>query len=235
MRSLTRSLKSLAGRARDHARALAGRDKHRYLRSCRGIIHVGANLGQERQIYAAYGLRVLWIEPIPQIFDRLTANLAGYPDQRAIKALITDKDGEILTLHVANNDGASSSIFDLHQHKDVWPEVAYVGDLRLPTATLVTALRSASIDWTQYDALVMDTQGSELLVLKGASEILPGIAYIVTEAADFEAYKDATTLIELEGFLAPLGFKLASKRKFAERAGGGAYYDVLFKRTPARS
>ena len=32
------------------------------------------------------------------------------------------------------------------------------------------------VDITRYDALVMDTQGSELPVLKGAQSLLPGFA-----------------------------------------------------------
>ena len=36
-----------------------------YLRKVDGIVHVGANVGQDRDLYASYGLDVLWIEPSP--------------------------------------------------------------------------------------------------------------------------------------------------------------------------
>jgi FkbM family methyltransferase len=92
-----------------------------FLRSYSGVIHVGANSGQERTLYAQHGLNVVWIEPIPEVYAALTDNIVGYPRQTAINALITDKDGETYTLHVANNEGASSSILDLHDHRDIWP------------------------------------------------------------------------------------------------------------------
>ena len=44
---------------------------------------------------------------------------------------------------------------------------------------------------SKYDALVLDTQGSELLVLKGAAGLLPNIKYVQAEVADFESYSGA--------------------------------------------
>ncbi len=62
---------------------------HSYLKRVTGIIHVGANLGQERELYAKYKLKVLWIEPLPHIFEKLRENIRGFPDQIAINHLIT--------------------------------------------------------------------------------------------------------------------------------------------------
>jgi FkbM family methyltransferase len=75
-----------------------------------GVVHVGANLGQEREVYAALGLDVVWIEPIPEIFAQLKENVQGFPNQLAIEALVTDIDDKEYVFHIANNDGASSSI-----------------------------------------------------------------------------------------------------------------------------
>jgi hypothetical protein len=96
--------------------------------------------------------------------------------------------------------------------------------------TLPAALHKAGIDPQGYDALVMDTQGSELLVLRGAASMLRSFKSIKTEAADFEAYKGGTTVSELVGFLRPFGFRLRRKDQFATRTAGGAYYDILFIR-----
>ncbi len=201
-----------------------------FLRSCSGVIHVGANSGQERELYARYGLNVVWIEPIPEVYVALADNIVGYPSQTAINALITDKDGETYTLHVANNEGASSSILDLHDHRDIWPDVHYVRDIVVFSATLPAALHRAGVSLRDYDALVMDTQGSELLVLRGAAPMLRGFKWIKTEAADFEAYKGCTTVSELVDYLRPFGFRLHHKDQFATRTAGGAYFDILFKR-----
>ncbi len=208
----------------------SGEDADHYLTKCRGVIHVGANTGQERDIYHRHGLNVIWVEPIPEVYDALVAHIAEHPRQRAIRALVTDRDGEIKVLNVANNGGASSSILDLHDHKDIWPSVHYVGKVECVSKTLVTILAEAGIDPAEYDALVMDTQGSELLVLKGAEPWLHHFKYIKTEAADFEAYRGCVQLDELVAFLTARGFRVRRKDRFAKRSEGGAYFDLLLDR-----
>lgn len=91
--------------------------EHSYLRHVRGVVHVGANTGQERDLYAAFGLRVAWIEPIPEVFERLQSNIASFPKRRAYNYLASDRDGDEYTLNVADNEGASSSIFDFSRTK----------------------------------------------------------------------------------------------------------------------
>jgi FkbM family methyltransferase len=144
----------------------------RYLASCSGVIHVGGNSGQERELYAQHQLPVVWIEPLHDQFEALKSNIRGLANQVAIKALITDRDNDLHVLHVSNNDGQSSSILALNLHKDVWPNVHYVNDVEMKSSTLPTALNTAGIDFVSFDALVLDTQGSELLVLRGAAPIL---------------------------------------------------------------
>ena len=82
-------------------KALFTRNPDRFLKKVTGLIHVGANSGQERNLYQKHGLRVIWIEPIPEVFQKLTANLNGYPAQRAFQYLVTDKDDSECTFHIA--------------------------------------------------------------------------------------------------------------------------------------
>lgn len=201
-----------------------------YLSSCSGVIHVGGSTGQERDLYAAKGLRVVWIEPLPEQFKTLKSNIAGLADQIAINALVTDRDGEMRTLHVASNNGESSSIFDLSLHKDIWPDIRYVDDLKLRSSTLPSTLQKADIDGSRYDALVLDTQGSELMILHGAEPILRQFKYIKTEAADFEAYRGCATVDDIRSFLASRGYRLRRKDITARRPQGGSYFELLFHR-----
>ena len=198
--------------------------------SYKGVIHVGAHDGQERSLYSVNKLKVVWIEAIPDVFDVLQSRVESFPDQKALNALITDRNGERYTFHVSNNSGMSSSILELHQHKDIWPDVHYVRDISLTSVTLGTALERAGINPAEYDVLVMDTQGSELLVLKGGEDILSSFKYIKTEAADFDIYKGCTTVAELRAFLEPRGFRLIQQVEFARREEGGACFELLFAR-----
>ncbi|MCI0465842.1 MAG: FkbM family methyltransferase [Beijerinckiaceae bacterium] len=201
-----------------------------FLRRCKGVIHAGANAGQERDVYAQHGLPVVWIEALPAVFEELKANIAPYRDQIAIRALLTARDNETHIFRVANNSGQSSSILDLKYHKDIWPEVHFVDRLEMQSVTLPTALSSHNVDISRYDALVMDTQGSELLILQGSGALLEQFNFIKTEAAEFESYENCATAATLSEFLTPKGFRLAGREKFAEHPRLGAYYDLLFER-----
>lgn len=194
------------------------------------MIHAGANSGQERDIYASFGVRVVWIEPLPEIFEELETNISPYSDQLAIRALLGARDNEPQTFRVSNNEGLSSSILDLKYHKDIWPHVDFAGEIELRSVTLPSALASHNIDVFRYDALVIDTQGSELLILEGAGDLLKHITFIKTEAADFESYADCATVESLTRFAAGNGFRLVRQDKFAEHPSLGAYYDLLFAR-----
>jgi FkbM family methyltransferase len=154
-----------------------------FLGRCKVVIHVGANSGQEKDL----GLPVVWIEPLPAAFETLKANIAAYPKQVAIRALLAALDNETHVFRVSNNDGQSSSILDFKYHKDIWPDVHFVDQMILRSVTLQTALASNNIDISAYDALVMDTQDSELLIMQGAGDLLDHFAFIKTEAADFES------------------------------------------------
>ena len=203
-----------------------------FLRSCQRIVHVGANGGQERDLYNYYGLAVVWVEAIPAVFEHLLQNIHQFPKQSAIRALLADRPGNLIKFNIANNSGASSSMFELALHKDIWPEVDYVDQIELETETLDALLLYHHVDLAEIDAIVLDTQGSELLVLKGSQHLLRHISYVKVEAADFEAYKGGATVASIEQFLMGFSLRLVQKHEFARHPTGGGYYDLLFKRSP---
>jgi FkbM family methyltransferase len=201
-----------------------------FLRRISGVIHVGAHVGQECDIYYEHGLNVLWIEPIPRIFQTLSKAIRNYPRQSAASCLVADVDGKDCALHVSSNHGASSSILDLAAHKDIWPEISFTEQVPLKSITLSTLVKRENVDMARYDALVMDTQGAEMLVLKGASDILARFRFIKTEAADFEVYKGCCTVADLDAFLTARGFRRVRKKAFTRKPGVGACYDLVYSR-----
>jgi FkbM family methyltransferase len=168
-------------------------DPDRFLRNCRSVIHIGANDGGERDLYARYKLTVLWVEASPDIFQTLVSNLRDFPIQEAVNALVTDKAGESYEFHISNNLGASSSIFELKKHTKLWPDVTFTKSIRLKSTTPPALLRASGQTVTDFDALILDVQGAELLVIEGAGQVLDSIRFIKAEAADFESYREGCT------------------------------------------
>jgi len=201
-----------------------------FLSRVSGVVHVGANSGQERDIYDQFGLRVIWIEPIPWVFEKLLANIKPFPQQRAIQSLVTDRDGAEYQFHISNNDGKSSSILDLKHHADIWPAVNYRESIALKSTTLAALCEKERINPADYGALVMDTQGSELLVLQGSVPLLRGFEYIKTEVSDFEAYAGCCQLADIQAFMKKHGYAEISRKKIADRPQGGSYYDVTYRK-----
>ncbi|MEM1212341.1 MAG: FkbM family methyltransferase [Planctomycetota bacterium] len=213
---------------------MRGRPEH-FLARVPGVIHVGANAGQERRRYNKYGLHVVWVEPIPEVFATLQANVGDHPKHRAFQRLITDQTGQEYTFHVASNAGESSSILPLKDHQTLWPEIGYERELLLTSTTLDDLCAAEGIDLDLYGALILDTQGSELLVLQGARGVLSRFTYVKAEAADFEAYENNATIEQLTAFMAEQGFSEMARHEFAAKPDGtGRYYDVVFINNAAR-
>lgn len=209
--------------------ALVPRNPDHFLKRVSGVIHIGANAGQERSLYDSFGLRVLWVEAIPDVYRQLVDNVAQFPLQKAVHGLVTDQDDQSYTFHVSNNEGLSSSILPLKHHRDIWPDVTYSGSVPLRSTTLPTLLQNEGVDLTDYNALIMDTQGSELLILKGAEAILRQFMFIKTEVPDFESYAGCAQLDEMTAFLERCGFREYARHRFASRQQGGHYYDVTYQ------
>jgi FkbM family methyltransferase len=201
-----------------------------FLKNITGVIHVGANDGGERFTYNQLGLDVLWVEPIPWVFEELTKNLAGFPKQKALNALITDIDDKEYEFFISNNAGHSSSILGLKDHKAVWPSVFYTKSIKLQSTTLPTLLKRENVDRSKYQAMVIDAQGAELLILKASTSILGDFKYVKTEAPDFESYEGCCTVSDIETFMKEQGFVELSRHKFIQKDGVGNYFDVVYKK-----
>ena len=232
--SETRAFKWL--RKRLSARRLISRlsilvygDVDAFLGKSKGIIHIGANEGQERAQYAKHNHAVLWIEPIPESFARLKENIEPFPNQRAFRYLLAADSGTY-RLNISSNNGESSSILDLARHREVWPSVDYVSQIEMVAVTLPQLLATENIDVSAYDTIVLDTQGSELMILRGAAAVLNNFQYIRSEAANFESYAGGATVQQICGYLGGQGFRLRTSKQTMHKRGVGSYYELLFQR-----
>jgi FkbM family methyltransferase len=201
-----------------------------FLNDVSGVVHVGANVGYEAKLYRAHGLSVVFIEPIPEVFARLSAKIRGFKNQKAFQVLVTDVDDKEYKFHISNNFGESSSIFKFKHHKEIWPDVEHTTSILLKSVTLATLFKREQLDASKYQALIMDTQGSELLVLKGSIPILENFKFIKTEVADFEFYEGCSQLSDIGDFMNGHGYKEFSRNKQAGRAGGGTVFDIVYRK-----
>jgi len=201
-------------------------------RSARGIIHVGANSGQERFLYDYLRKPILWIEPDNESFRRLRKNIRNMLRQRAILALCWNKDGARVPFHPTSNNGLSSSVYPLARHQDLWPEVKPNGRVMMTTRTLDRILFPQRRKRIPYDTLVLDTQGSELQILRGAGKTLAQVQTIVCEACNFEAYRGGCRAGQIRSFLRRRGWQLFHSLP-VWRSGTKTYFELIFRKSTA--
>ncbi len=181
-----------------------------YLADARGVLHLGAHLGQERDRYAHRDLPVVWVEAHPIFHKRLLANISGYDKQQALCGVLAEVDGrEVRFGRSATMNGASSSMFDFGADAHaLWPDQELEMTERLPltTVTLDSLLAQHDIDPADYDFWVLDVQGAELLALQGAAHSLRSCRALLTEASTVEVYRSGSRWPELRDHLQAQGF-----------------------------
>jgi FkbM family methyltransferase len=209
-------------------------DINYFLSEAKGIIHIGAHTGEERETYDAAGLPVVWIEALASSFLELVHNLEAYPNQLAFNYLVTDTDDAEYLLGIAENDGISSSIFPLKDHKLIWPHIDYIGYKPMKSKTLKTIVETEAIDLSNYDTLILDVQGAELKVLEGAKDLLRNFRFIRVEAADFEIYEGCCLDHQLDALLLSYGFTRSITWQMQESTPERGIFEILYESTRTR-
>jgi FkbM family methyltransferase len=173
----------------------------------RGVIHVGANTGEERNWYKEQGFKqVLWFEPNISIFRELQENIKGYENNVAFNIGIHDtlKNAK---LHISNNAGQSSSILELGTHKQHHPSVHYIEDQEIKLMRMDNFLFLSGRDIKDFNFLNVDVQGVELNVIKSFGNMLGGLDYIYAEVNEEEVYKGCALITEIDYYVAQYKFE----------------------------
>lgn len=169
----------------------------------RGILHVGANRGQELDSYRGLGAkRVALVEADPAVYADLADATRGQGDVIAIQAAIVDRDGPI-TFHVNQNDLCSSvlPVAELERLNPTLSEREMVEVPGLTIDSLFERMREADFAVEELNILVLDIQGAELMALSGATATLDRFDAIAIEVSFEELYQGCPQIEEIEDFL----------------------------------
>lgn len=193
-------------------------------------IDVGANRGQfALEIRrAGYMGRIVSIEPLAAPYGQLSRLAAGDSRWTAIRSAVGPIPGPA-TIHVAANDGASSSflpMLDLHARSA--PEARYVADERVDVATLDDLVQP---QWGDPSAVLtkVDVQGYELQVFASGETTLARSTLVQLEMSLVPLYETAPSYREIIEFMAEHGFCLVGiEPGFASPTGALLQADGLF-------
>ena len=185
-----------------------------------GVIHVGMYKAEEYPFYKKAGVSTI-------MFVEANKNLAHEwinddPNCYVVHAAVSDKVEDV-EFHITNN-GASSSLLELGDHKNVYPHIQYVDTVKMKTTTLDTVIEKVGIKMSQWNILVFDIQGVELKAMSGLSD-WTYIDAVFTEINYREMYKGCALEPEVTEFLSEKGFK-----KVEEVDTGCGWGDALYIR-----
>lgn len=196
-------------------------DKYNFIP--KGIIHVGAHMGEESEVYSELGIEnVVWVEANEKIFQHLCQKLSHKKSYKFLNYLVSDIDDKDYEFHITNN-GESSSLLELEEHKIEHPHIFVTETVNLKSKTLDSIISSNNIDTNNYNLLNLDIQGAELLALKGSVELLNKIDYIYSEVNIKHLYKDCALIDEMDVFLKKFGFERVEE-KILNHGWGDAFY-----------
>ena len=97
----------------------------------KGIIHIGGHLAEEQDAYLRHNLRnTIWIEANPTIYSLMTQKLV--PTELAFNYAITNEDNKKINFNITNN-GQSSSILELDEHIQYYPDIYVTATISITT------------------------------------------------------------------------------------------------------
>lgn len=188
-----------------------------------GVLHIGANVGEEAPVYLELGIKdQIWIEANPIIYGRLKDNLRSNLHANAYNYCIGDEEGKMVTFHVSNNGSQSSSILELGTHKTAHPEVHYVEDVPMVISRIDHLF--APHQFNGYDFLNIDLQGAELKALRGMGDLLNSFKWAYLEVNKDELYKGCALVSEIDEYLSGFGFKRVETKWCGNTGWGDALY-----------
>lgn len=176
----------------------------------RGVLHVGAHIGQEASVYHKLGLQpVLWVEGNNEVYERLLQNIANFPGQQAFCCLASDVDGIQVCFHITDNDGESSSVLEINENtmRSEYPNLKVIRVVEGVTSRLDTFFEREGVNTKLCNFLNLDVQGYELAVIRGLGARLDSIDFICCEVNFGRVYKEAPLFHELDWFITGRNFK----------------------------
>ncbi len=175
------------------------------------VLDVGANRGQFGQLVRTLGYvgDIISFEPLARYRSQLETTFSADLRWRLVPLAIGNATAE-LPLHVFNDDSFSS----LHPLNAI-AKMRFTGLVAETQAERVSVrtlddLRPAWADGPLRRILLKtDTQGHDLAVLQGATEVLRSTQSIVTEAAFVPLYEGVPLFPETNAWLTARGFALS--------------------------
>jgi FkbM family methyltransferase len=169
-----------------------------------GIIQIGAHHGNEYETLKKLSENILMFEPQKEVYKKLFSKLGLIPNLIIENKALGSSSGTMNMYTEQANDGQSSSLLAPQLHCIQYPGIKFNGTEEVEVITLNEYFTDKIFN---YNLLTLDVQGYELEVLKGSTDILLKVDYILCEVNRAELYKNCPMVEDIDSFLNEYGFK----------------------------
>jgi FkbM family methyltransferase len=174
-----------------------------------GVVHVGADVGQEVAQYFEYGFeKIILIEANPECCEILLSKFGDDPRIKLFNYAICDRQGAV-DFHIHTSRSGSTepaSILPMKRFKEIVETLQTTKTISVPAITLDGLFEKHQLPFAAYNFVNIDIQGAELLALQGARKLLASIDVIVSEVNVVEMYENGALEDDVVNFLANRGF-----------------------------
>lgn len=174
------------------------------------VLDIGANAGQYgRQLRQALDFRgtIISFEPIPEVAEQLREQVRADPRWH-VHAVAVDERPGTATFHVMAGSQFSSLLTPAAEFEGRFGGKAAVSrTVEVPVITLSDAARMAGD--CSHTLLKLDTQGTELRILRGGAQVLAQFPAIQLELGLHQLYQGESGYREVIDALDGWGFALA--------------------------
>jgi FkbM family methyltransferase len=146
------------------------------------VIDIGSNVGDiTRELIQDKNNFVISVEPIPSLANNLKNLESNHSNLKVVNCAISDEDGE-QTFYI-NEPHCTSSLKKFNDEvKNKWPNrLDYKEKIIVKTIKLSTLIEELSLQNEIISFLKIDTQGSDLDVIKSSEKYLSNIKEIKCE------------------------------------------------------
>lgn len=195
------------------------KDRHNF--KPKGVLHVGGHNFHEYDEYKTIGIQHgIVFEPQKQLIDEAKQKCNNDKNFIFKNIALGNEVKDNFDFWMDHNNGGSSSLLKPKEHLNLHPSIQFSKvkkEIKLSTLDIEVEKKD------KYDFLNIDVQGFELEVLKGGTETLKYIKYIILEVNMVEVYESCPLLNDIDIFLKDFNFN-RKEISLWNNAWGDAFY-----------
>ena len=193
----------------------------------KSILDVGANKGQFTLMLLKNNFEgnIMSFEPLKEEHESLIKVSLKKENWKVARRCALGNKNRVQKFHISGNRESSSLLKILQKHKDLRPASKTIKTEKINVEKLDNFKKDIS-KLEKNLLLKIDTQGSEIDVLKGASKVIKDIKCLFIEVSLVNLYKNQKLWLDIIKYMKKLNFNVWSVDQLLRNNNTGQTYQV---------